>query len=81
MRIKLLKIFFIAVALLYQLNAHSKTLEKSEFNHRYLSSYFSALVSLENQQNKESLKFFNHSRSLINFHKPYVKNYKKGRCL
>ena len=54
---------------------YSKNTNNTDFNTKNLSSYFSALVSLENQQNKDSLKFFNHSRSLINFHKPYIKKY------
>ena len=75
MRIKLLKIFFIVVALLYQLNAHSKTLENSEFNHRYLSSYFSALLSYNNQENIKALKYFNSSKPLIKKHEKYLKKY------
>ena len=41
---KILKILFITVTLLYQLNAQSKTLEQSEYNRRYLSNYFYALL-------------------------------------
>ena len=72
-----MNIFKVLVLLLF-LNIkplYSKNTNNTDFNTKNLSSYFSALVSLENQQNKDSLKFFNHSRSLINFHKPYVKKY------
>ncbi len=72
-----MNIFKVLILLLF-LNfkpLYSKNTNNTDFNSKNLSSYFSALVSLENQQNKDSLKFFNHSRSLINFHKPYVKNY------
>ena len=66
----LVLLFFLNIKPLY-----SKNTNNTDFNTKNLSSYFSALVSLENQQNKDSLKFFNHSRSLINFHKPYIKKY------
>ena len=72
-----INVFKVLVLLLF-LNIkplYSKNTNNTDFNTKNLSSYFSALVSLENQQNKDSLKFFNHSRSLINFHKPYVKKY------
>ena len=72
-----MNIFKVLILLLF-LNfkpLYSKNTNNTDFNSKNLSSYFSALVSLENQQNKDSLKFFNHSRSLINFHKPYVKKY------
>ena len=67
-----MNIFKVLILLLF-LNfkpLYSKNTNNTDFNSKNLSSYFSALVSLENQQNKDSLKFFNHSRSLINFHKP-----------
>ena len=54
---------------------YSKITKNTDFKTKNLSSYFSALVSYENQQNKDSLKFFNSSKSLIHFHKPYLRNY------
>ena len=54
---------------------YSKITNNNDFKTKNLSSYFSALVSYENQKNKESLKFFNSSKSLIYFHQPYLKKY------
>ena len=54
---------------------YSKITKNTDFKTKNLSSYFSALVSFENQQNKDSLKFFNSSKSLIHFHEPYLRNY------
>ncbi|SVC86680.1 uncharacterized protein METZ01_LOCUS339534, partial [marine metagenome] len=51
MRLNLLKIFFIIVTLLYQSTAYSKATDNNEFNHKYLSSYLSALLSYGNQNN------------------------------
>jgi len=72
-----INIFKILILLLF-LNissVYSKIANNTDFKTKNLSSYFSALVSFENQQNKESLKFFNSSKSLIHFHKPYLQNY------
>ena len=72
-----LKIFKILIIILF-LNVnpvYSKITNKNGFKTKNLSSYFSALVSLENQENKDSLKFFNSSKFLIHFHEPYLKNY------
>ncbi len=66
----LILILFLSIKPLY-----SKNTNNTEFNPKNLSNYFSALVSLENQHNKDSLKFFNSSKFLINFHDPYLKNY------
>ena len=68
--IKVLILIFLSIKPLY-----SKNTNNTEFNPKNLSNYFSALVSLENQHNKDSLKFFNSSKFLINFHEPYLKNY------
>ncbi len=72
---KILKILFITVTLLYQLNAQSKTLEESEYNRRYLSNYFSALLSYNKQENIEALKYFESSKPLIKKHEKYLKKY------
>jgi len=70
-------IFKILILLLFlNINpVYSKITNNNDFKTKNLSSYFSALVSFENQQNQDSLEFFNSSRSLIHFHKPYLKNY------
>ena len=75
MRLNLLKIFFIIVTLLYQSTASSKTTDNNEFNHKYLSSYLSALLSYDNQNNDLALKYFNSSKNLLNEHDQFLKKY------
>ena len=75
MRLNLLKIFFIIVTLLYQSTAYSKATDNYEFNHKYLSSYLSALLSYDNQNNDLALKYFNSSKDLLNEHDQFLKKY------
>ena len=75
MRLNLLKIFFIIVTLLYQSTAYSKAAGNNEFNHKYLSSYLSALLSYDNQNNDLALKYFNSSKNLLNEHDQFLKKY------
>ena len=75
MRLNLLKIFFIIVTLLYQSTAYSKVTDNNEFNHKYLSSYLSALLSYDNQNNDLALKYFNSSKDLLNEHDQFLKKY------
>ena len=75
MRLNLLKIFFIIVTLLYQSTASSKATDNYEFNHKYLSSYLSALLSYDNQNNDLALKYFNSSKNLLNEHDQFLKKY------
>ena len=46
-----------------------------KFNQKYLSDYFSALVSSGNQKNKEALEYFNSSKFLIQKHDEFLKKY------
>lgn len=75
MLIKFFKIFFLVILLIYQSPVYSKNNDIQKFNSKILSSYFSALVSYDNQKNIDALKFFNLSNSLINRHDPYLKQY------
>ena len=75
MRLNLLKIFIIIVTLLYQSIAYSKATDKNEFNRKYLSNYFSALLSYDNQNNDRALEFFNSSKNLLNKHDKFLKEY------
>ena len=70
-----LKIFFILFLLLYQNNAYSKAAEKNDFNQRYLSNYFLALIQSGNNQNEEALKLFNSSKYLIQQHDNFLREY------
>ena len=65
----LLKIFkILTITLFLNINVvYSKITDKNDFKTKNLSSYFSALVSLENQENKDSLKFFYSSNYLHHF--------------
>ena len=70
-----LKFCIFVFFLLYQTIAFSKTSTKKDFNPRYLSNYLSAIVSYNNQNNENSIKFFNSSKNLINKHKSYLEDY------
>tara|TARA_B100000073_G_scaffold347334_1_gene361328 strand:- start:847 stop:2517 length:1671 start_codon:yes stop_codon:yes gene_type:complete len=70
-----LKILIILFSLLYQNTAHSKATEKNQFNQKYLSNYFSALVSVTNQKNDEAIIFFNSSKFLMNKHDNFLREY------
>jgi len=70
-----LKILIILFFSLYQNTAYSKTTDKNDFNQKYLSNYFSALVSSDNQKNHDAIKFFNSSKFLINKHDNFLREY------
>jgi len=69
------KILIILFILLYQNAAYSKATDKNDFNQKYLSNYFSALVSAGNQNNEDAIKFFNSSKFLINKHDNFLREY------
>ena len=75
MLIKFFKIFSLILLLIYQSSVYSKSKDINEFNSKNLSSYFSALVSYNNQKNIDALNFFESSNSLINTHDSYLKKY------
>ena len=70
-----LKIFLILFLLLYQKTAYSKAADNNEFNQKYLSNYFLALITSGNNQNEEALKLFNSSKFLIQKHENFLKEY------
>jgi len=69
------KILIILFILLYQNVAYSKATDKNDFNQKYLSNYFSALVSASNQNNEDAIVFFNSSKFLINKHDNFLREY------
>ena len=75
MLIKFFKIFSLILLLIYQSSVYSKSEDINEFNSKNLSSYFSALVSYDNQENIDAINFFKSSNSLISRHDPYLKVY------
>ena len=70
-----LKILIFLFLLLYQNVSYSKVNETNDFNQKYLSSYFSALISFVNQKNDDAIKFFNSSKFLIKKHDNFLRNY------
>ena len=68
-------IFFLIFFILYHSQIYSKTTDTKDFNQRYLSNYFSALISYDNNKNKNALKFFNFSKPLLNKHEKFLKEY------
>ena len=70
-----LKFFFIIFALIYQTTAYTKTNDNNDFNYKFLSSYFSALISFDNQKNNKALEFFESSKYLKKKHNNYLKEY------
>tara|TARA_B100001175_G_scaffold208806_1_gene177283 strand:+ start:866 stop:2536 length:1671 start_codon:yes stop_codon:yes gene_type:complete len=70
-----LKILILLFILLYQSVTYSKVTDANDFNQKFLSNYFSALISSNNQKNDDAIKFFNSSKYLINKHDKFLKNY------
>jgi len=70
-----LKILFFLFLLLYQNATYSKANDPNDFNQKYLSNYFSALISFDNQKNDDAIKFFNSSKYLIKKHDNFLRNY------
>ena len=70
-----LKIFIFLILLIYQNSSYSKDTEKNEFNQKYLSNYFLALITSGNDKNEEALKYFNSSKFLIQKHDNFLKEY------
>ncbi len=70
-----IKFYLILAIILYQTNLYANIYKKNDFNHKYLSNYFSGLLSFDNQEFEKSLKFFNSSKKLINKHNQYFRKY------
>ena len=73
--IKKLKLILFIVFFIYQTSAFSKTTDENDFNPKYLSSYLSAIVSQNNKESDDAVKYFNSSKILINKHEKYLKKY------
>ncbi len=69
------KICLFLIIFLYQTFCYAKTTENIEFNHKYLSNYFSAILSINNQDDKDSLKYLNNTKGLVKTHESYLENY------
>ncbi len=75
MLVRILKILFIFIAFLYHSSTFSKSTENKNFNQRYLSNYFSALVSHENGDNQLAIKYFNSTKSIFKNYPNYFDQY------
>ena len=69
------KILIFLFSLLYQNVTYSKANDANDFNQKYLSNYFSALISFDNQKNDDAIKFFNSSKFLIKKHDNFLRHY------
>ena len=74
-RITYVKIFYNSIDYFIPIDAHSKTSNTNFFNQKYLSSYFSALISFNNQNSEKSIKYFNLSKNLKKTHNKFLENY------
>ena len=72
---KIYKIIFFCFIIFYQNVSYSKNLDITNFNEENIYNYFSALVSLDNNQYSNSLKFFNSSKFLKESYQPYINKY------
>ena len=66
---------FLLFFLLYQSVSISKINQIENFNQKYLSNYFSGIVSLKNEETEASFKFLENSYPISETHKNYLKNY------
>ena len=71
----LLKILFIFLTFLYHSSVFSKPTDNNNFNQRYLSNYFSAIVSYDNKDNELSLKYFDSTKSIFRDHPKFFDKY------
>ena len=68
-------LFLITFIILHQDIAKAKKTDLNNFNQKYLSNYFSAIISTKNQNDLKAISYFNNSKKLINFHKNFLENY------
>ena len=70
-----LRIIFFSLIIFYHSTLYAKNTDLIVSNKKIVSNYFSALVSLNNNQNTDSVKFFNSSKDLKESHELYLKKY------
>ena len=71
---KFYKIIFICLIIFNQEISHANNLDSTNFKEKNVSNYFSALVALNNNDEK-SLNYFNSSRFLKESHPTYIEKY------
>lgn len=67
--------FLIIIIILYQNIAQAKKFDLNNFNQKFLSNYFSAVISAKNHNNDKAIKYFKNSKKLIKYHENFLKNY------
>ena len=68
-------LFLITFIILHQDIAKAKKPDPNNFNQKYLSNYFSAIISTKNHNDLKAISYFNNSKNLIKFHKNFLENY------
>ena len=71
-------IYLFIIFLLYQTSSFSKISDVNKFDQKNLSNYFSAVLSINNNDAKNSLKFLENSKILNDRHEKHFKNYIKA---
>ncbi len=71
-------IYFLVIFLIYQTSSFSKVSDVNKFDQKNLSNYFSAVLSINNNDAKNSLKFLENSKVLNEDHEEHFKNYIKS---
>lgn len=67
------KIFFIIFIFFFPNEVKTKNNYYNDFNSKELSNYFSGIISHNNQQNQQALRYFKSSKVLLNKHEEYFK--------
>ena len=70
---KNLKIIFSIFFIFFPIEAKSKNIYSKDFNSKELSNYFSGVISHNNQENEQALKYLKSSKQLLNKHDEYFK--------
>ena len=81
MLVRILKVLFIFLLFLYHSSVFSKSTGNNNFNQRYLSNYFSALVSYENGANELAIKYFDSTKSILRDYPSYFDKYVESLVL
>ncbi len=81
MLVKFLKTLFIFLIFLYHSSVFSKSTENNNFNQRYLSNYFSALVSYKNGDNELAIKYFDSTKNILREYPAYFDKYVESLVL
>ena len=71
-------IYFLIIFLIYQTSSFSKVSDVNKFDQKNLSNYFSPVLSINNNDAKNSLKFLENSKILNGRHEEHFKNYIKS---